>query len=50
MISVVVPAYNEEQNIRACLESLERQTVSRDQYEVIVVDGGSKDRTREIAA
>ena len=50
MISVVVPAYNEEQNIRACLESLERQTFPRDQFEVIVVDGGSKDRTREIAA
>ncbi|MFA5296067.1 MAG: glycosyltransferase [Methanoregulaceae archaeon] len=50
MISVVVPAYNEEQNIRACLESLEGQTFPRDQYEVIVVDGGSKDRTREIAA
>ncbi len=50
MISVVVPAYNEEQNIAACLESLEHQTIPRDQYEVIVVDGGSKDRTREIAA
>ncbi|NYT20482.1 MAG: glycosyltransferase [Methanomicrobiales archaeon] len=50
MISVVVPAYNEEQNITACLESLERQTIPRDQYEVIVVDGGSKDKTREIAA
>jgi glycosyltransferase involved in cell wall biosynthesis len=50
MISVIVPAYNEEQNIAACLESLERQTLPRDRYEVIVVDGGSKDATREIAA
>jgi glycosyltransferase involved in cell wall biosynthesis len=50
MISVVIPAYNEEQNIAACLKSLERQTILRDQYEIIVVDGGSKDRTREIAA
>jgi glycosyltransferase involved in cell wall biosynthesis len=50
MISVVVPAYNEEQNISMCLESLCRQTLPRDQYEIIVVDGGSKDRTREIAA
>jgi glycosyltransferase involved in cell wall biosynthesis len=50
MISVVVPAYNEEQNIAACLESLVHQTIPRDQYEVIVVDGGSNDRTREIAA
>ena len=50
MISVIVPAYNEEQNISICLESLCRQTLPRDQYEIIVVDGGSKDHTREIAA
>ena len=39
MISVVVPAYNEEENITACLESLGRQTLPRAEYEVIVVDG-----------
>lgn len=49
MISVIVPAYNEESNIAKCLESLSRQTLTRDSYEIIVVDGGSKDRTREIA-
>jgi glycosyltransferase involved in cell wall biosynthesis len=50
MISVVVPAYNEERNIGRCLESLSHQTVPRDSYEIIVVDGGSNDRTREIAS
>jgi glycosyltransferase involved in cell wall biosynthesis len=50
VISVVVPAYNEEGNIRGCLESLNRQTLPRTEYEIIVVDGGSKDRTRELAA
>jgi glycosyltransferase involved in cell wall biosynthesis len=50
MISVIVPAYNEEKNITACLASLAEQTLQRDQYEIIVVDGGSKDRTRELAA
>jgi glycosyltransferase involved in cell wall biosynthesis len=50
MISVVVPTYNEEENIGACLESLNRQTLPRSEYEIIVVDGESKDRTREIAA
>ena len=49
MISVVVPTYNEEQNIERCLESLADQTVPRETYEVIVVDGNSKDRTRELA-
>jgi glycosyltransferase involved in cell wall biosynthesis len=50
VISVVVPAYNEEENITACLESLNRQTLHRTGYEIIVVDGNSKDRTRELAA
>ena len=50
MISVVIPAYNEEGSILACLESLNRQTIPRDQYELIVVDGNSRDRTRELAA
>jgi glycosyltransferase involved in cell wall biosynthesis len=50
VISVVVPAYNEEENIVACLESLNRQTLPRSEYEIIVVDGNSKDRTRELAA
>jgi glycosyltransferase involved in cell wall biosynthesis len=49
MISVIVPSFNEEANIATCLESLSHQTVPRDRYEIIVVDGDSKDRTREIA-
>jgi glycosyltransferase involved in cell wall biosynthesis len=50
VISVVVPAYNEESNIAACLVSLHRQTLPRSEYEIIVVDGNSRDRTRELAA
>ncbi|MDV2481962.1 glycosyltransferase [Methanoculleus sp. Wushi-C6] len=49
MISIVVPTYNEEQNIERCLRSLNDQTVPRNTYEIIVVDGNSKDRTRELA-
>lgn len=49
MISVVIPTYNEERNIVRCLESLLDQTVPRSEYELIVVDGNSKDRTRELA-
>ncbi|HPY61313.1 MAG TPA: glycosyltransferase [Methanospirillum sp.] len=49
MISVVIPAYNEEKRIRRSLEALSSQTVPRDQYELIVVDGGSHDKTCEIA-
>ncbi|MCQ1537970.1 glycosyltransferase [Methanocalculus taiwanensis] len=49
MISVIVPTYNEESNIEGCLQSLSNQSIPRSEYEIIVVDGNSKDRTREIA-
>ena len=49
MISVVIPTFNEEENIAQCLVSLSHQTVPRSEYEIIVVDGGSKDATCEIA-
>jgi len=49
-ISVVIPTYNEEANIARCLTSLNDQTMPRNRYEIIVVDGNSKDRTRDIAA
>ena len=48
-VSVIIPTYNEEQNIERCLRSLRQQTFPEDEYELIVVDGNSKDRTREIA-
>ena len=43
MISVIIPTFNEEENIAQCLVSLTHQTVARTEYEIIVVDGGSKD-------
>lgn len=48
-ISVVIPTYNEEKNIRRALFKLNHQTIPREDYDVIIVDGESKDRTREIA-
>lgn len=49
VISVVVPALNEESVIGRCLASLQQQSLPADRFEVIVVDNGSTDRTREIA-
>ena len=42
-VSIIIPTYNEEQNISACLDSLFRQTYK--DFEVIVVDDGSSDNT-----
>lgn len=49
MISVIIPSFNEEENIAQCLVSLSHQTIDRIEYEIIVVDGGSTDKTCEIA-
>jgi O-antigen/teichoic acid export membrane protein len=46
-ISVVIPAYNAEQYIRRCLESVFAQTLQP--MEVIVVDDGSTDATAALA-
>ncbi len=48
-ISVVIPALNAEARIGACLDALVAPTVAGAVKEVIVVDGGSTDRTRDIA-
>lgn len=49
-ISVIIPTYNEEKVIARTLTYLSRQTLPRREYEIIVVDGGSRDRTVEIAS
>jgi glycosyltransferase involved in cell wall biosynthesis len=46
-ISVIVPTLNEEKNISNLLNSLENQTLK--DYEVVLVDGGSSDRTLTFA-
>ncbi len=46
LISVIVPAYNVENYIRRCLDSLVSQTYQN--LEIIVVNDGSTDRTGEI--
>ena len=47
-ISVVVANYNGERTLKACLQSLER--LNYPNYEVLLVDDGSTDKTREIAS
>ena len=46
-LSIVIPVFNEERYIKACLDSIAAQTVKLD--EVIVVDNNSTDKTVLIA-
>lgn len=47
-ITVIIPAYNAERHLGQCLQAL-RQSNDQD-FELIVIDDGSEDRTREVAA
>jgi glycosyltransferase involved in cell wall biosynthesis len=47
-LSIVLPAYNEEGILAACLERL-LETFAGPEYEIVVVNNGSADRTSEIA-
>lgn len=48
LVSVLIPARNEELNIRTCLESLLKQDYA--DYEVLVLDDGSTDNTASIVS
>jgi glycosyltransferase involved in cell wall biosynthesis len=47
MISVVIPTYNRKNELSLLLDALDREPFPRDQFEVIVVDDGSTDGTKE---
>jgi glycosyltransferase involved in cell wall biosynthesis len=46
LVSIITPAYNHEKFITACVESALSQTYSN--WEQIIIDDGSIDRTREV--
>ncbi len=48
-VSIVIPTYNSEQTLVRCLESIAKQDYPENKIEIIIVDGGSNDRTIEIA-
>lgn len=45
-ISVIVPVYNAEKSLETCLRSIQNQTFKN--FEVIMINDGSKDKSREI--
>lgn len=48
-ISVVIAAFNEERLIGKCIEAVKNQTFPKENYEVLVIDNNSTDKTAEIA-
>ncbi|WP_079977633.1 glycosyltransferase [Halococcus sediminicola] len=47
-LSVIIPVYNDPEGIRLTLESVTGQTYPTDEYEVLAVDNGSTDSTRDV--
>jgi len=48
-ISVVIPTYNRAAVLKECIYSLNKQDLPKNQFEVIIVDDGSRDDTAKIA-
>ena len=49
MISVIIPTLNASRSIRDCLDALRAQSIGPDEFELLVVDNGSRDDTVLIA-
>ena len=47
-VSIVISAYNEEKKIADSIESLKAIDYPKEMYEVIIVNDGSKDKTRDV--
>lgn len=47
-ISVCLPTYNNQETINECLRTIIEQDYPKDKFEIILIDGGSRDKTIEI--
>ena len=45
-VSVIVPSYNAELYIGRCIRSLLKQSLSQEDFEIIVINDSSKDNTK----
>ncbi len=48
-VTIVMPAYNSERTLERALSSIRSQTIDQNAIEILVIDGGSTDRTIQIA-
>lgn len=49
LVSVIIPVLNEEENLKRSLKSITKLDYPRKKIEIIVVDGGSKDNSKQVA-
>lgn len=49
-LTIIIPVYQVEEYIRPCLESVFRQGLNDDTFEVVIVNDGTKDKSMEVIA
>ena len=49
-VAIVIPTLNEERFISRCLNSIIKQTCEFEKMDVMIIDGGSNDKTKDIVA
>ena len=49
-LSIIVPVFNVEEYIRPCIESILRQGLDEDCYEIIIINDGTPDNSMEVIA
>ena len=50
ILSIIIPLYNSEKYIKQCLDTIFRQEMNESEFEVIVIDDGSKDSGYSLAS
>lgn len=48
-ISFIIPTLNAQKVLKTCLDSIHKQKFSKNKYEILIIDGGSTDKTISIA-
>ena len=48
-VSIIMPTLNSERTLEECLSSIRMQDYPQDKIEILIIDGGSTDKTKEIS-
>src|SRR5258708_6161377 len=48
-LTIVIATFQSGRILPKVLESIKKQTLTRDQFEILIVDGGSQDNTHELS-
>jgi glycosyltransferase involved in cell wall biosynthesis len=47
-LSIIIPVYNVEKYLERCIVSLQNQDIPKQQYEIIIINDGSPDNSRDV--